>query len=128
MKLINQIVCITPIFLLFSCIGNNGVYHSEVMNDETVKVVFHNFFNRNVILKINNEKVLDSYLTVKSPSNGISHIANFLVKDDNIFELKFDGIYVKKRIQINSSVRLIYINPTNEPFIKLSNSEIILLD
>lgn len=118
--------------LLLSCFAwGNNQNEDKLMTstcERSIKVVFFNFSDKKVTLKINNKIVLDEILTVTIPSTGLSLIREFFVKKNNKFELSFDDKVIKENIQIDNSIKLIYINPNIEPYISLSRSEIILLD
>jgi hypothetical protein len=114
--------------LLFCSLFIRAENNATSINERTVKIVFFDFYDQKVTLKINGHRVLGANLTVQTPSTGLSMIRAYKVKQNNVFELSFGKSVVKKNIHIDSKVKLIYINPKVEPFIVPSDSEIIMLD
>jgi hypothetical protein len=122
-----QLIYLKAVFFILLCISCGNINNKSSSNDIIVRLVFYDFYDQKVLLKINGKKVVDDRLTVTELSTGVCLIKEISVKQKSLFELEFDGKRKNIKISVDRSVKTIYLSP-NEPYITISDSEIILLD
>lgn len=94
-----------------------------------VRLVFFDFHDAKVRLSIDGNLVIDRTMASPvEPSNGLNVVLPTTLNKENNFVLGWDDREVRITVHVDSSTRIVYITPHNDPNIWTSDSDAVQLD
>ena len=114
--------------VLCACSGESVPELDDVASVCTFDVVFHDFYDRHVFLTVDGQTILDEVLSVEDDSTGLNVVKNVQAEEGSDIHLLSADIDVMSDFELSCAVKLVYVQPSYEPYIDASESDVILLD